>query len=72
MAKLATKRGYSTWVSGGNEVEVDGKVEIEESTYFCTKQMVPTEEAIAKAQQELEELSAPYGGRVDDWSLERP
>ncbi|NUQ78642.1 MAG: hypothetical protein HUU21_34370 [Polyangiaceae bacterium] len=34
--------------------------------------MVPTEEAIAKAQQELEELSAPFGGCVDDWSLERP
>ncbi|NUQ79713.1 MAG: ribonuclease E inhibitor RraB, partial [Polyangiaceae bacterium] len=68
----AKKRGYSTWISGGDEVEFDGKVEIEESTCYCTKQMVPTEEAIAKAQQELEELSAPFGGRVDDWSLERP
>lgn len=66
VAKLATQRGYSTWIP---EKEED---EGEESTCFCTKQMVPTQDAIAAVQKELEQLSAPLGGRVDDWSLSRP
>lgn len=64
LARLAVQRGYTT------SVYVD---EVEEgSTCYCTKRMVPTQDAIAAAQRELEELSAPFGGRADEWSLSRP
>ncbi|HZF51093.1 MAG TPA: ribonuclease E inhibitor RraB [Polyangiaceae bacterium] len=64
LARLAVQRGYTTSVYV-DEVE-------EDSTCYCTKRMVPTQDAIARAQRELEELSAPFGGRADEWSLSRP
>jgi hypothetical protein len=61
VARLAAQRGYTTSVNY-DEVE-------DESACYCTKRMVPTEDAIAAAQRELEQLSAPFGGRADEWSL---
>jgi hypothetical protein len=64
VARLAAQRGYTISVYY-DEVE-------EESACYCTKRMVPTQDAIAAAQRELEQLSAPFGGRADEWSLSRP
>jgi hypothetical protein len=64
VARLAAQRGYTTSVYY-DEVE-------EESACYCIKRMVPTHDVIAAAQRELEQLSAPFGGRADEWSLSRP
>jgi hypothetical protein len=34
---------------------------------YCKKEMVPTYNAIIVAQEELNELSKPYGGHSDGW-----
>jgi hypothetical protein len=65
VARLAAQRGYTT------SVYVD-EVEEDATCCYCTKRVVPTRDAIAAAQRELEQLSAPFGGRADDWSLSRP
>jgi hypothetical protein len=59
VAKLAAPRGYTA------------AVELDEGsqrwTCYCTKHMVPTYEGVLAAQKELDELSAPFGGRSDGW-----
>ena len=59
IALLAEERGYS------GDVRFD-----EEShswTCYCSKSMVATYTAVIAAQDELDELSAPFGGKSDGW-----
>jgi len=59
IAHLASQRGYVP------AIEFD-----EESarwTCTCTKRILATYDGIMSAQRELDEISAPYGGRADGW-----
>lgn len=57
--QAASRRGYSTSVERD-----DASMRW---TCYCVKRMVATYEAVVAAQQELGELSAPFGGRSDGW-----
>ena len=57
IAALAAGRGYSA------DVELDEKSQ--RWTCYCTKTMVATYAAMIAAQTELDELSAPFGGKSD-------
>lgn len=59
VARAATERNYSA------SVECDDATA--RWTCYCVKSMVPTYEAVIAAQAELDELSAPVGGRSDGW-----
>jgi hypothetical protein len=59
IAALAAGRGYSA------DVELDD--ESQRWTCYCTKTMVATYAAMIAAQEELDELSAPFGGKSDGW-----
>ncbi len=57
VSKLATARGYKTALRCD-----DGKW-----TCDCSKTMLATYDAVCGSQRELDELSAPFGGRSDGW-----
>jgi hypothetical protein len=59
VARLATERGYTAVV----EFDEDSQ----QWTCYCTKRMVPTYDAIVAAQQELDNISAAFGGHSDGW-----
>jgi regulator of RNase E activity RraB len=59
VARLAAERGYTSVV----EFDEDSQ----QWTCYCTKRLVPTYDAIVAAQQELDNLSAAFGGRSDGW-----
>jgi hypothetical protein len=59
VARLAEERGYSC------DVELDRKGQ--RWTCYCTRTMVATYAAMIAAQKELDELSAPFGGKSDGW-----
>jgi hypothetical protein len=58
VARAARAAGYVTEVA----TDDDG-----EWICYCTKEMVATYEAVVLAQEELRQLSAPYGGEPDGW-----
>ncbi len=60
IAALAAGRGYSA------DVELDRKKPAH-WTCYRTKTMVATYAAMIAAQKELDELSAPFGGKSDGW-----
>ncbi|HTJ45417.1 MAG TPA: ribonuclease E inhibitor RraB [Kofleriaceae bacterium] len=47
-----------------------------ERTVYCSKQMLLDYDSVITAQRELDEMSAPFGGRTDGWgtsgNLEAP
>ncbi|HEX6597344.1 MAG TPA: ribonuclease E inhibitor RraB [Acidimicrobiales bacterium] len=51
----------------GYETTIDLDEESDESICVCTKLMLPTYDNVIRAQDELQELVAPYGGEVDGW-----
>lgn len=59
VVRLATESGYTPAL----EFDDDTK----RWTCYCSKHMVPTYEAVLAAQQELDQLSAPVGGKSDGW-----
>lgn len=59
VARAATARGYSASVECNDATE--------RWTCYCVKRMVATYDAVIAVQAELDELSAPLGGRSDGW-----
>jgi hypothetical protein len=59
IARLASERGYAA--------SVEPDAEHGRWTCYCSKLMMATHEGVLGAQQELDELSAPLGGRSDGW-----
>jgi Regulator of ribonuclease activity B len=59
VSEVATARGYVT--------EVVRDDDSSSWTCYCRKEMVPTYDAIIAAQDELDELSKPFGGYSDGW-----
>jgi regulator of RNase E activity RraB len=59
VAEVARLAGYET------TIELDE--EYDESLCVCTKLMLATYDNVVRAQEELQELVAPYGGEVDGW-----
>jgi regulator of RNase E activity RraB len=53
--------------SAGYETAIDLDEESDESICVCTKLMLATYDNVLRAQEELQELAAPYGGEVDGW-----
>ena len=51
----------------GYETTIDLDEETDESICVCTKLMLATYDNVIRAQEELQELVAPYGGEVDGW-----
>lgn len=59
VARMAAQRGYTSVV----EFDQDGQ----QWTCYCSKRLVPTYDAIVASQQELDNLSAAFGGCSDGW-----
>jgi len=59
VAELARARGYA--------VDVYFDEEDESWTCYCTKNMLVTYDGVVTAQEELDELSEPFGGYCDGW-----
>lgn len=59
VAEVAAARGYKPDVFKNDDTST--------WTCYCTKEMLPTYNAIIAAQDELDELSKPYGGYSDGW-----
>jgi hypothetical protein len=59
VARAATARGYSA------SVECDDASE--RWTCYCVKRMLAAYDGVIAVQAELDELSAPVGGRSDGW-----
>ncbi len=58
VARAARASGYVTEVATDDEGDW---------ICYCTKEMIASYEAVVLAQEELRQLSAPYGGEPDGW-----
>jgi len=53
--------------SAGYEPELSFDTESREWTCYCSREMIPTHEAVVAAQAELDQLSLEFGGVTDGW-----
>ena len=54
-------------VGAGYRAKVVHNAEDDAWDCYCTKAMLATYDGVVGAQQELDELSRPFGGQCDDW-----
>lgn len=59
VAEVANQHGYSA--------SVEHDEQDDSWACYCMKEMLATHEGVTRAQDELDRLSAPFGGRTDGW-----
>jgi len=69
VAQAAAGVGYRVEVvyDAGEEAGDDEQEDTGSWTCYCTRDMIASYEAVVAAQEELDRLSAPYGGSCDGW-----